>query len=223
MRSGKKRKTGVLGGAFNPPHFGHLRPAQEVMELLDMQQVLFLPSGGHPLKKGSIVAANHRLAMAKVAIANTPKFTICDLDVKRSGISYSVDTLAELARLYPDFELVFMVGGDILTELHLWKDYHKILDHAHLLMMVRPGVETDLTSGDIADGVRGFLQKNLVEHPEELDAKNNGFYGFIQIPVTPVDISATQIRAMVAKGMDCKKHTPDGVVDYIMEHGLYLT
>ncbi|MBF0446101.1 MAG: nicotinate (nicotinamide) nucleotide adenylyltransferase [Magnetococcales bacterium] len=223
MKNPKKRKTGILGGAFNPPHFGHLRPAYEVLEELGLQQVLFLPSGEHPLKKSSIVAADHRLAMTKAAIASTPQFAICDLDVKRSGLSYTVDTLAQLARIYSDQELVFMVGSDILRELHLWKDWQKILDHAHLLMMVRPGVEVDLTSDSIDKKVIEFLAKNRVEHPEQLDAANGGCYKFIQMPVTPVDISATQIRAMVENGISCDKYTPDGVVKYIIEHGLYLT
>jgi nicotinate-nucleotide adenylyltransferase len=218
-----KSKIGILGGSFNPPHYGHLKPAQEVLESLGLQQVLFLPSGEHPLKRSNIVSAGHRLAMTKAAIASTPQFAICDLDVKRPGISYSVDTLAQLASDYPDQELVFMVGSDILGELHLWMDWHKILDHAHLLMMVRPGVEVDFTSADIDKKVVEFLAKNRVEHPEQLDAANGGSYKFIQMPVTPVDISATQVRAMVKQGISCKKYTPDGVVKYIIEHGLYLT
>ncbi|MBF0193519.1 MAG: nicotinate (nicotinamide) nucleotide adenylyltransferase [Magnetococcales bacterium] len=223
MKNPTKRKIGVLGGAFNPPHFGHLLPAMEVIERVGLQQVLFLPSGEHPLKKNSIIAANHRYAMTKAAIDQTPQFAISDLDVKRAGTSYSVDTLAELANRYPDHELAFMVGSDILGELHLWKSWHKILDNAHMLMMVRPGIDVDLNSPIVDKNVVEFLVNNRVENPEQLDAASGGSYKFIQIPVTPVDISATKVRAMVKNGINYDKYTPAGVVKYIIEHRLYLT
>jgi nicotinate-nucleotide adenylyltransferase len=214
-------KIGVLGGAFNPLHFGHLRPAREVLDRLALEKILFLPSGEHPLKKGSAMAATEdRLAMLKLALAPESQFELCDLDSKRPGISYSVDTLAELANHYPDRELVFIVGGDILTELHLWKDWPKILDHSHMVMMVRPGFPA-VTPAD--DRVASFLEQHRVDSHKQLNCQETGLYGFMQLVVAPCAISSTQIRDLVRNRTNIRSFTPDVVVDYIMQNQLYLS
>ncbi|MBF0358400.1 MAG: nicotinate (nicotinamide) nucleotide adenylyltransferase [Magnetococcales bacterium] len=217
-------RTGILGGTFNPPHFGHLHIAKEAIDLLALERVLFIPSGEHPLKKSrEIAAAKDRLAMTKLATDHEPRFNLCDIEIKRSSISYSVETLAELAKTCPEHELIFMVGSDILTELHLWKDWQKILDHAHLVVMVRPGVEVGLSSLEVDSNVGNFLKDKQVELPEQLDVAKNGFYQFLHLPVTPVDISATQIRELIKSRASSRGYTPDGVVDYIEQNRLYLT
>ena len=213
-----------MGGAFNPPHFGHLRPAREALELLGLEKILFLPSGEHPLKESSRVApAEHRLAMTGLAIAPEPQFELCDLDVKRSGISYSVDSLARLSDLYPDQELVFMVGGDILTELHLWKDWPGIFNYAHLAMLVRPGAAANLARTSAESSVVEFLRKRQVAIPDQLDRQKSGLFQFIQLAVEPLAISSTQIRKLVGRGLSCRSLTPAGVVDYINQNQLYVS
>ncbi len=215
-------RIGILGGAFNPPHIGHLRPAREVFRSLGLDRLLFVPSGEHPLKRGggAMIAAAHRLAMIEEALDSEPDFEACDVEIRRPGTSYTVDTLEELRRTYPDGELVFLVGGDILAELHLWKRWRQIFDHAHLVMMQRPGYSG--LEGIDAE-VAGFIAGLRVDEPHELACDKDGGHRFLLLSVTPAPVSSTMIRARAADGADIGALVPEAVADYIKRHQLYLS
>ncbi|MBF0455291.1 MAG: nicotinate-nucleotide adenylyltransferase [Magnetococcales bacterium] len=218
----QSEKIGILGGAFNPPHFGHLRSAREALELLKLDRIIFTPSGEHPLKKSATLAsATHRLAMTRQAIASEPLFEVSDLEVKQSGVSYTVDTLEKLAACHKNQELFFIVGGDILGELHRWKDWSHILTNAHLVMMIRPGFPVDLSS--TVDPVARFLNSVQINNPEALNRQTAGGYRFAQLPVTPLDISSTQIRELAKQRRSLRFLTPDGVMEYINHNQLYVS
>jgi nicotinate-nucleotide adenylyltransferase len=193
-----------------------------VLERLGLEKILFLPTGEHPLKKSHILApADHRLEMTRIGVAANPRFEVCDREVKRVGVSYSVESLAELAGEYPDHELVFMVGGDILVELHLWKNWQQLLDYAHLAMMVRPEAPVDLSAPAINREVTDFLTRHQVYNSQDLGRQVGGGYHFIGLPVTPQKICSTQIREEIRQKKSIHSTTPPGVIDYINQNQLY--
>lgn len=217
-----KQRIGFLGGAFNPPHYGHLRPAREALDRLKLDKILFIPSGEHPLKSPhGLAPAHHRLAMTRLAIDGEPRFDLSALEVETPGISYTVQTLETLAALYPDWERIFLIGGDIVRELHRWHRWHHLLDHTHLAIMRRPGAPPSLTRAVEEPQVADFLRRALVEHPDQLDQGQEGGCRVIELPVTGLDLSSSQMRAWRADRVSCRFATPEAVIDYMDLHQLY--
>ena len=213
-----RTRLGIFGGAFNPPHFGHLRPAFEAMKILNLEAVFFLPSGEHPFKKSPELApVAHRVAMTRLAIQGQSGFELCELDASRTGVSYTVDTLQTLAGRFPLGELFFLVGSDLLEEIHRWKAWRAIVGSAHLCPMVRPGYATPNREPVALD----YFNQFAVEGPEALDWQRLGRFGFCPVPVTPLDISSTDLRRIVTRGESVRYLTPDAVVTYIQDHNLY--
>ncbi len=213
-----KTRLGILGGAFNPPHFGHLRPALEAMDQLALEAVFFLPSGGHPLKEAERLApVAHRVAMTRLAIQGQSGFELCELDASRAGISYTVETLQVLTERFPLGDLFFLMGSDLLAEMHLWKQWQAIIQLAHVCPMVRPGHEAALLDTVAMD----YLNRFRVESPRRLDRERLGHFGFCLLPVTTLGISSTHIRQRLTRGEPIRYLTPDAVVAYIQQHNLY--
>lgn len=214
-----KTRLGIVGGAFNPPHFGHLRPALEAMKLLNLDAVFFLPSGNHPFKNSDLLApVQHRVEMTRLAIQETNDFELCELDANKSGISYTIDTLRELDERFPMGELFFLMGGDLLAEIPLWKEWKKLMTVAHICPLFRPGYDKSTTSN--LESVN-YFRSVLVDKPNQLNRQTLGYFGFCPLSVTPLDISSTNIRMRLGRGEDIRYLTPDPVVDYIQQHHLY--
>jgi nicotinate-nucleotide adenylyltransferase len=194
---------GILGGTFDPVHYGHLAAAQEAAAVLGLDRVLFLPANDPPHKREeSVTAAAQRLAMVKLAIADNPLFDLCEIELYRSGPSYTVDTLRSLRSTLPNTELYFIVGMDSLTELPGWHDPIGILDLAHVIAVHRPGWNTV----DVRD----------------LVAKIPTAASRVQvIPMPGLDLSATDLRSRIHDGRPVRYLIPDPVIGYIREHGLY--
>ncbi|MBF0624328.1 MAG: nicotinate (nicotinamide) nucleotide adenylyltransferase [Magnetococcales bacterium] len=211
---------GLFGGAFNPPHYGHLRSALEVVELLRLERLLFLPSGGHPFKGADLLApTTHRVAMTALAIAGEPRFALSTVEADRPGVSYTVDTLTRLSREHPDRELVLLLGTDLLEELHLWKDWRTMIDRTHLCLLTRPGFPENLSRTPAGR----FLASHRVDGPAGLHRAVLGHHGFLIQPVTMLEISSTDLRHRVAAGRSLRYLTPEPVAEYIQRHGLYAT
>ena len=139
------RRIGILGGTFDPPHLGHLLIAETARVALDLESVLFVPAGEPWLKSGQrITPASHRLHMVRIAVADNPRFCVSDCEIRRTGATYTVDTLRELRRAYPDdTELFFIVGSDVLDHFHRWKEPDEILALCRLAVIERPGGPAD--------------------------------------------------------------------------------
>ena len=194
-------RLGLLGGTFDPPHFGHLVAAQEVAWRLQLDQVLFLPARQNPLKTGETgSAAEDRCQMVALAIAEDPRFELSRLDLDRPSPSYSADLLRALAT--PARELFFMVGADILPELPRWREPEAILGLARLVVVNRPGS----AEPDVPGVVRSFPSAD-------------GRVECVRIP--GVDLSSTEIRKRVRDGEPIRYLTPHAVERYIIEHRLY--
>ena len=196
-------RLGLLGGTFDPPHYGHLLAAQEVAWQLDLERVLFLPARQNPLKPhGGASDARHRCEMVSLAVADNPRFEVSRLDLDRPPPSYTVDLLRVLHARAPSHELYFVVGGDILPELRLWHAPREILSLAHLVVVNRPGAPHPSVAP---------LEREFPEATRRVD--------LVHIP--GVDISSTDLRRRANVGQPLRYLTPVSVEDYISRHGLY--
>ncbi len=201
------RRVGLLGGTFDPIHYGHLVIAEEVRTVLHLAEMVFAPAGHPPHKPGRIVTeAQHRLAMLELAIASNPHFTISLVDLERPGPSYTVETLQVLRQQWgAQTAIYFVIGGDSLEDLLAWYDPAGILQQLTALVAVqRPGYEE-------AAGYRDTLEARLPGIKQRL----------IMVQAPQLDISATDLRRRVAEGRPIKYQTPEAVERYIIEYGLY--
>jgi nicotinate-nucleotide adenylyltransferase len=194
-------RLGLLGGTFDPPHYGHLLAAQEVAWQLDLERVLFLPARQNPLKQHEATTdAQHRCEMVRVAIADNAAFELSRLDLDRPPPSYTVELLRGLDAV--DRELFFLVGADILPELPLWHAPGEILRLAQLVVVTRPGSP----------------EPNVAALERELPGARSRVH-VVRIP--GVDISSTELRRRVRAARSLRYLTPPGVEAYIHAHALY--
>ncbi len=201
------RRIGVLGGTFDPVHYGHLVIAEEVYDTLRLAEMVFIPAGQPPHKTNEVVtAAEHRLAMLELAIASNPHFSISRVDLDRPGPSYTVDTLRLLRKQWGEQAAIyFVIGWDSLEELLTWHDAAGVLQQlTHLVAVRRPGYnEAEEYRDWLEDRLPGIKQRLLVVEAPQLD------------------ISSTDLRVRVAEGRPIKYQTPESVEQYIVQYGLY--
>jgi nicotinate-nucleotide adenylyltransferase len=213
--STREAPLGVLGGTFNPVHYGHLRSALELVELLDLAELRLMPCAIPPHRQTPGCSAAHRAAMVELAVAADPRLS-CDLrEVRRDGVSYTVDSLAELRKeLGPERSLVMVVGGDAALGLAGWHRWRELARYAHIAVIARPG--WDLPAGG---EVGAWLGERRVGTPAALAGRPAG--AVLVERLRPLDISSTEIRGMLARGSSPRFLLPDAVLDYIQTHGLY--
>ncbi|MCL6621711.1 MAG: nicotinate-nucleotide adenylyltransferase [Syntrophobacterales bacterium] len=215
----KPARLGLFGGTFNPIHYGHLRAGEEVAEGLGLDAVWFVPAALPPHKApADLTPFEVRLAMTKLAVGRHARLRVSDIEGRRPGKSYSVETLRLLRReLGPETELFFILGLDAILEIQTWKDYREIFTLSHFVVLDRPGFPRDEMEvvlrrevhpdfRELADG-RGF------EHP--------GGGRVLWWPTTLMDISATRIRALVRAGRSIRFLLPEGVRRFILKNRLY--
>jgi nicotinate-nucleotide adenylyltransferase len=194
-----KKKLGVLGGTFDPIHLGHLVLAEQVREEFQLERVIFIPSASPPHKtEQELSLANHRFEMTKLALEENPYFVVSDIELKREGLSYTVETLRRLKEPYKESEIYFLTGSDVLDEITTWKDPEEIYKLAKIVIALRPGF-------DKFDPENNFAKKSIITR------------------ITGVDISSTQIREKVRKGESIKYLVPSRVEEYIRKENLYTT
>jgi nicotinate-nucleotide adenylyltransferase len=178
-------RLGIYGGTFDPPHLGHLVAASDACDVLALDRVLWVPSGRHPLKEGRVrTPAALRLEMVRAAIAGDVRFAADDLELRRGGPSYTVDTLRELRARHPGAALFLLAGADLLAELPRWKDPDEVCRLATLAVMSREG---------------DALPAAAVEA------------GRVAVRVTRVDVSATEVRRRAAEGRTIRYLVPEAV------------
>ena len=210
-------KTGILGGTFNPIHLAHLRIAEEVRESCALDEVLFIPASLPPHKPEQAAPFADRLAMVQTAIADHPHFRVTDLEARRSGKSFSVDTLELLRQADPAGERFFIVGLDSFRDIATWKDYARIFTLAHLVVTARPGIDLPDPLAALPVAVRSeFCYDNQLKKLRHCSGNS-----VIFLEETRLDISSTLIRRKVAAGESIRYLVPPAVAAYIASHDLY--
>lgn len=202
-------RIGIFGGTFDPIHFGHLIKAHEAREALRLDQVWFIPAGDPWMKRNQKVAlAKHRLAMVELAIGTEDHFKSSDVEVKRSGPTYTIETIKTIRHNQgSDVELFLLIGTDSLRYLGQWKNPEHLLELVTIATFERPGSVLDETES---------------LEPHWLDRiKPGARIAVRKVPGTPIDIKGSDIRRRVAEGKSVRYRTKDAVIDYINEQDLY--
>jgi nicotinate-nucleotide adenylyltransferase len=190
-------KVGIMGGTFDPIHHGHLVAASEVAMRYELDEVIFVPTG-EPWQKSErrVSPAEHRYLMTVIATASNPRFWVSRVDIDRAGPTFTIDTIRDIAALRPDADLFFITGADALAQILSWKQAEGALQLAHFVGVTRPGYE--------------LSDKHLPSDSVTL------------VDVPAMAISSSDCRARVAAGRPVWYLVPDGVVQYISKHHLYV-
>jgi len=189
--------VGLFGGSFNPPHVAHLIVAEIARDQFGLDEVWWIPNATPPHKShDELAAVEDRLAMTRRAIADNPAFRLCDIEVRRSGVSYTVETLRALQEQHPDTDFGLLLGSDSLDYFAEWHRPDEIADRVPLVVYKRPGVIDEVAAPRFANHVR-----------------------FVSAPV--MEVSGTEIRSRCRKGRSIRYLVPDAVRTYIDDNGLY--
>lgn len=211
---------GILGGTFDPIHDGHLRLAEELGETLRLEEVLIVPSGTPPHRGAPAVAAEHRLAMARLAAAGNPRLKVDDRELRRAGPGYTFDTLVEVrAEQSAARPLVLLIGADAFLEFATWHRWHEIFGLAHVAVAHRPGSPVERWRERMPQPLAREYSARLMQQPLATHLSPAG--GIVVIPFTALDIAATAIRDMLRAGASPRYLLPAAVLDYIRAKRLY--
>ena len=189
-----KARIGVMGGTFDPIHYGHLVAANEAANALGLDEVIFVPTG-EPWQKQNFTSGEHRYLMTVIATASNPRFKVSRVDIDRDGPTYTIDTLKDIRFRYPEAELFFITGADAISQLLSWKSVADVLEMADFVGVTRPG------------------------HDLNVPENAHGRVTVLEIPA--LAISSTDIRERVRSSKPIWYLLPDGVVQYIAKHRLY--
>ena len=194
------RRLGVMGGTFDPIHYGHLVTAEEALSQFSLDEVVFVPTGQPWMKEGRVASGpEDRYLMTVIATASNPRSSVSRIEIDRGGPTYTVETLLALGEEHADAELYFITGADALLEIFHWKDPEEVLSLAHFIAATRPGY-------DLAH----FEQDSTTRHPK---------VSVMDIPA--LAISSTDIRERVKEGRPIRYLVPEGVKSYVEKMGLY--
>lgn len=213
--SGSLIPVGVFGGTFNPVHYGHLRSALELVGHLDLESLRLMPCAQPPHREAPHCSPHHRAAMVELAVSGEPRLRCDDRELQRDGPSYTIDSLIELRQeLGTQGSLAMVVGCDALLHIASWHRWQELLDWAHIAVIARPGWELP-TQGEVATWVAEHRAKDA----DCLRQRSSG--SVLVEELRPLDISSTEIRAMLTAGESPRYLLPEAVMDYIQTHRLY--
>ncbi|MBO6137875.1 MAG: nicotinate-nucleotide adenylyltransferase [Lachnospiraceae bacterium] len=199
------KKTGILGGTFNPIHTGHLILGEQAMDELKLDKVIFMPSGYSYMKAQSdILPGEHRLRMTELAVADNPRFEVSDMEIKREGATHTADTLRELKEHDPEIQIYYIVGADTLFMMEKWIEPEVIFSNCVVLAAIRDDVD----------------QSELKQKAEQLTER---FNARIEVLATScIDISSRMIRRRISRKQSVRYYLPESVRKYIEENELYI-
>ena len=215
----------LFGGTFNPVHLGHLRVAEEVREGFGLDTVYFIPAAAPPHKKEKgIVPAADRHEMLAAATADNPAFAVSDAELRRRGRSYTIDTVDQFVSAFGDAVQCYLVMGiDAFAEIDTWKSYLALFDRIEMIVISRPAPGGQIGCRDrISEVLAGRVSSQYVYDRQRRAFLHPDKRAVHPFEVTPMDISATRIRSLVAEGASIRYLVPDAAAAYIYKKGLYL-
>ncbi|MDD2762929.1 MAG: nicotinate-nucleotide adenylyltransferase [Opitutaceae bacterium] len=190
-------KIGLLGGSFDPVHFGHLLAAQDVFEQCKLDRLILVPAAQAPLKPREVQSSpEDRMAMLRAAVAWDKRFEISDVELRRGGVSYTIDSVRHFRALYPREELFWIIGGDQLPRINLWKDIAELVRLVEFIFLERPGHPARQTPD-----IPGLRLRRCDGHL--------------------IEISSSELRQRVHQGLSLHYFCPQKVIAYIEAHNLY--
>lgn len=199
-----KKKIGIMGGTFDPIHFGHLVIANEVLDKYNMDKIIFIPAGNPPHKKVARATSWHRYLMTNIATLSNEKFVVSDIEIKTSGKSYTINTVRQLLIEYENTEFYFITGIDAIIDLPNWYETEMLLKLCKFIAVSRPGYSTS----------------EIEEKLSKIKNKYDGQIELLQVPM--LQISSTNIRERIKIGRSVKYLLPETVEDYIVKNNLYM-
>ena len=211
------KPVGLLGGSFDPVHFGHLRLAMECLQTIRLSKIIFMPLNSPP-HRGDLTANPHqRIEMLKLAMNKIENLEVSDIEIIRAGTSYTIDTLGELQKIYINQPICLILGMDAFQNLHTWKDWGHIPDYAHIIIADRPDTKLMLNN----EKIDTFYKSRLTSRTEELHTSLAGKIIKLEMPV--MEISSSNIRSLLINNKHVNFLTPDTVLSYIKQEKIYLT
>jgi nicotinate-nucleotide adenylyltransferase len=213
----KPMKIGIFGGTFNPIHYAHLRIAEEIREAFSLTQVVFVPASSPPHKPlADDLAFADRLRMVSLAVADNPFFVVSDLESRREGKSYSIDTINTFRELHPGAELFFIMGSDSFAELSSWRRYTEIFASCNIVTITRPG-----TAIRLLEEIPAALAHEFCYDEAQQRLAHCSGHSVYSIEGTQLDISSTAIRSRIKQGKSITYLLPATVEHYITQQRLY--
>lgn len=219
-------RIGLFGGTFDPIHFGHLRAALEVKEGFGLDRVFLIPAAIPPHKtREGVAPAADRLHLIELAIAGEPGLTASDVEIRREGPSYTIDTVRHFHREVPDGSEIFLiVGRDAFLEIDTWKSYRELLSLVTVIVISRPhgdGPTADRRGDELADFLRRRVSGDIAASGPPVRFSGSGIREVCLFAVTALDISSSRIRSLVRAGRSIRFLSPAAVCDCIQSKGLY--
>lgn len=193
----------VFGGSFNPVHNGHVRLALEAQKFINADKLIVLPTNASPHKSGEFAEAFHRFNMCEIAFNKYDNIEVSDLEIKRGGISYTIDSLNQIKKVYTNSEIYLLVGSDMFFNINLWKDAKKIFKNSHICVACRTH----------------FEYVKIVTHSKLL--QNIGA-DIIVIEISPLELSSSEVRRKLKNNVSIKDIVPVGIYEYIIKNKLYV-
>jgi len=219
---------GLFGGTFNPIHIGHLRTVREVQEGFGLDKICFIPSALPPHKKTeNVIDAEDRLEMIRLAVADAPDFMVSDVELQRSGLSYTIDTVHYFKSFFPEKTIIyFIIGIDAFLEIYTWKSYKELFQEIPFIVMARPDSKRiGISSNERWKILEEFLQSKISDRYKFSSSQNGYIHDKYQpvfiFNVTLLDISATKIRQLIKDGKSVQFLVPEKVEDFIKTNGLF--
>ena len=216
----RPKRLGLFGGTFNPIHYGHLRTAEEVVEALGLTRLWFIPAAlpPHKMTQG-IPPFETRLEMTRLAVGRHPRITVSDIEGRRPGKSYSIETLRQVREQHgPDWELYFILGLDAILEITTWKDYAELFTLCNFVALDRPGYDRS----QLEAVLRREVHPQCRPLPGGTGFQHPSGYKIILLGTTLMDIAATRIRRLVGEGRSIRYLLPEKVRSYIIKNKLYV-
>ena len=216
------KKIGLFGGSFNPVHLGHLRAAEEIKELLSLDRVIFIPTAVHPLKQNrSVPDGKKRFHMLKLATRDNPDFEVSEVELKRKGPSYTVDTLKYYSNRYKNKQYYFIIGSENLASIDRWKQYEDLFSYSNFAVIKRPGVKFNKGKSSLPPKLRRMF-KLIKSGSDYTEYEHKSSKKLIFLNIRGIRISSTRVRKLIKEKKSVRYYIPNSLNTYILKNNLYI-